>query len=139
MIRKFIRTILSNFGAALFILALLAVLSFLVLSNGRVLDLRIAASKQNFSLLAFSALCWVILGIAAWRLIVGRWKTYRRVQSGVLLCILMIPSLTLIYTLAPVNAPLWVILSLVIPTVLGAGFVADRIVYRTTEAKDVQR
>jgi hypothetical protein len=115
-------------NAALFAIALTLVLFMILLSDGRVLDLRIGVLTQNPALLTISIACWVVVAAFCLRLTLGRWKTYYALKRAVLTGILIIPSLMVVFSMLPVAAPSWAGALLAGMVALVASMIANRFI-----------
>ena len=115
-------------GTTLFAIVLALVLFLIILSDGRVLDLRIGAAAEGPTVLAVSLLCWAILLAFGVRLTVGRWRHHRDLKRLVLMVLLLLPILLAVLSLLPEVAPDWVGAVLVGLSALAANLVAERVV-----------
>ncbi|MBF5092892.1 hypothetical protein [Novosphingobium sp. LASN5T] len=119
---------LSTLKAALFIAMLVLVLFLIWLSDGRVLDIRIAASNRSLTLLAISVVSWAILLVFAVRLTIGRWKSWINLKRAILMGAIAGPAMQVVFDLLPFATPKWVGALFVGAVALAAAYIANRII-----------
>jgi len=105
---RFIASSSRVLGTTLFAIALALVLFLIILSNGRVLDLRIGAAAEGPTLPAIALFCWAILLAFGVQLTVGGWKHHRGLKRSVLMVLLLLPLLIVIPSVLPDATPDWV-------------------------------
>ena len=128
IMRQVISSIVSKVQATLFAIGLALVLFMAWLSDGRLLDFRIGVAARSPTLLAVSAVSWILLVILAVRLTVGRWKAYTNLKRSILTGILAFPLLVVVFSLLPPAAPRWVGAILAGMAALVASGIANRMV-----------